>query len=239
MLLNKYTLSGGNIIMKKQIFVIGVIVLFAGLTVNPAIAQDFKGNELQETMNVEFTLVNPDGFMSTERIDLTEQEFVELQTTISDLLEKLELATDLDDVEKIIGSTTFQGGAFLLKHPILAWILDFLSFYKLPRSRSFVISQGHGFKMIPFKNHKIDIYRPFTLWQYSDRWGYDLPDKTLVFKPSPFNIEFLHGRQIGMMNHFFGIYIFVSQPTPQKCWTFFMGSARRVVGVDFTLSPFM
>jgi len=226
--------------MKKQIFILGVIILFAGLAVNPAIAQEVIEKELQEeTINVEFALVNPDGSISTEKIELTEQEFVELQTTILELLEKLESATDLDDVEKIIGSTTFQVGSFWLKHPILAWILDFLSSYKLPRSRSYVISQGHGFKMIPLRNHKIDIYRPLTLWQYSDRWGYDLPDKTLVFKPSPFNIELLHGRQIGIMTHFFGIYIFVSQPIPQKCWTFFMGSARRVVGLDFTLSPFM
>jgi len=225
--------------MKKQIFIIGVIVLFAGLAINPATAQVSPEGELQEeAIKVEYALVNPDGSITTERIELTEQEFVELQTTLSKLMEELESATDLDDVENIIESTSFQNGIFGLKHPVLDWILDFLSSYKLPRSRAYVISQGWGFKMNPFKNHEINIYRPITVWQYSNRWGYDLPDKTFILKPNPFNTEVLHGRQLGMMTHFFGLYIFVTQPNPQKCWTFFMGSARRVGGIDFTLSPF-
>ena len=128
--------------MKKQIFIIGVIVLFAGLAINPATAQVFPENELQEkAINVEYALVNLDGSITTERIELTEQEFVELQTTLSKLMEELESATDLDDVENIIESTPFQNGIFGLKHPVLDWILDFLSSYKLPRSRAYVISQ--------------------------------------------------------------------------------------------------
>jgi hypothetical protein len=224
--------------MKKQIFIIGVIVLFAGLAINPATAQVFPENELQEkAINVEYALVNLDGSITTERIELTEQEFVELQTTLSKLMEELESATDLDDLENIIESALTTKGSFGRTHPVLAWILNSLSSYKLPRSRAYVISQGWGFKMNPFKNHEINVYRPLTLWQYSDRWGYDLPHKTFILRLSPFNTAVLHGRQIGMMTHFFGLYIFVSQPPPQKCWTFFMGSARHVVGIDFTLSP--
>jgi PKD repeat protein len=39
-----------------------------------------------------------------------------------------------------------------------------------------------------------------------------------------------------MMTHFFGIYVYVSQPPPQKSYTFFIGSARHVGGIDFTYS---
>ena len=225
--------------MKKQIFMIGVIVLFAGLTINPAIAQEFSENELQEkTINVEYSMINLDGSITTEKIELTEQECLELRDVLSELMEKLESADDLDDVDKIVESILCQWGSFGLKHPILNWILNFLSSYKLPRSRSYVISQGWGFKINPFKNHKVNLYRPLTIWQYSDRWGYDLPGKTFILKLSPFNTEVFHGRQIGMMTHFFGIYIFLSQPFPQKSWTFFMGSARHIGGIDFTLSPY-
>ena len=62
--------------MKKIIFIIAVIVLFAGLTINPAIAQDMSKSELQEkTINVEYTLVNLDSSITTEKIVLSEQEF--------------------------------------------------------------------------------------------------------------------------------------------------------------------
>ena len=225
--------------MKKQIFMIGVLILFAGLTINPAIAQDMSESELQEkTINVEYAMVNLDGFTTTEKIELSEQEFVELQGILSELMEKLESADDLDDIEDTIDSTFYRRGLFGFEHPILNWVLNFLSLYKLPRSRAYVISQGWGFKMNPFKNHNLNLYRPLTVWQYSDRSGYDIPGKTFILKPSPFNTEILHGRQIGMMTHFFGLYIFVSQPLPQKCWTFFMGSANHIGGIDFTLSPF-
>jgi len=223
--------------MKKQIFIIGVIVLFAGLAINPATAQVSPEGELQEeAIKVEYALVNPDGSITTERIELTEQELVELQTTLSKLMEELESATDLDDVENIIESALTTEGSFGLKHPVLAWILNSLSSYKLPRSRAFVVSHGRSFKINPFKNHKLDTYRPLTLWQYSDKWGFDRPGKTFILRYSPFNTKILHGRQIGMMTHFFGIYAYVSQPPPQKSYTFFIGSARHVGGIDFTYS---
>ena len=224
--------------MKKQIFMIGVVILFAGLILNPAIAQEIPQCELQEkTINVEYAMVNLDGSMTTEKIELSEQEFTEFHGILSELMEKLKSADHLDDIEEIIDSTFYRTGLFSTEHPILNWILNALSLYKLPRSRAYVISQGWGFKINPFKNHNLNLYRPLTVWQYSDRSGYAIPGKTLILKPSPFNIEVLHGRQIGMMTQFFGLYIFVSQPFPQKCWTFFMGSARHIGGIDFTFSP--
>ena len=226
--------------MKKQLFVLGVIVLFFGLTFNPAIAEYAPENGPEKTeITLGYTMINENGALSNEIITLTEEEFSELQNNLNKLMEQLENAENNEDIDNIVDLLTYQGGFFGLNHPILQWILNFLSFYKLPRTRSLVISQGHGYKINIFRNHKIDFYRPLTVWQYADRWGFDLPDKTLVMKKTPFNVKIMHGRQVGLMTHFFGLYIFVSQPNPQKCWTFFMGSARRVIGIDFTLSPFM
>jgi len=191
------------------------------------------------TMQPIILIFQQDGSVKSVSLDLNDQELLELKNFISKLIDNLKVSKDSSEFEKVIESTIIQGGSFRFKHPIISWILDFISSYKLPRSRSYIISQGHEYKINPLRNTKVYTYIPLNFWHYSDRWGFDLPDKTLVFKPSPFNIEFLHGRQIGMMTHFFGIYIFISQPYPQKCWTFFMGSARHVLGVDFTLSPFM
>jgi hypothetical protein len=224
--------------MKKQILMIGVLILFAGLAINPAISKNIPESEIQEqTINVEYAMINSDGALTTEKIELSEQEFVELQYIISELMEKLESADDLYDISDIIDSIFYERGLFGFEHPILNWILNFLSLYKLPRSRAYVISQGWGFKINPFKNHNLNLYRPLTIWQYSEKWGYDIPGITFILRPSPFNTELLHGKQIGMMTHFFGLYIFVSQPVPQKSWTFFMGSVRHIFGIDFALSP--
>lgn len=226
--------------MKKQLLVLGVLVLFFGLTLNPVVAEYAPENKIEEEkITVGYSMVNNDGSVANEIITLTKSELSELQTNLNILMSQIETAEDSRDLDKIVNTLAYQGGFFGLNHPILQWILNFLSFYKLPRTRSLVISQGHGYKLNIFRNHKIDFYRPLTVWQYADQWGFDLPDKTLVLKRTPLNLKIMHGSQIGIMTHFFGLYIFVSQPNPQKCWTFFIGSARRVVGIDFTLSPFM
>jgi hypothetical protein len=224
--------------MKKQVLVIGVIVLFIGVGFNPAIAYFAPEKDIEEVnINLEYSTIGLDTSIKNQKIKLSESEFLDLQNMLLELIEKLDSVNEPDDFEEIITSILSNDRIFGFKHPIIEWILNFLSSYKLPRSRSLVISQGWGFKINPFRNHRFDIYRPLTIWQYSDNWGFNIPGRTFILKLSPFNTEILHDRQIGCMTHFFGLYIFVSQPIPQKCWTFFVGSARRVIGIDFDPSP--
>lgn len=214
-----------------------MIFLFIGHYFGTVTASELPENKPQEDdIVVECGLVNSDGSKNIEKFTLSEQEFAEVEAILSELIEELESSTDLDDVEAIINSIPHQGGSFRFKHPVLFWILNTISSYKLPRSRTFVVSHGRSFRINPFKNHKVDTYRPLTLWQYSNQWGFDRPGKTFILRYSPFNTKILHGKQIGMMTHFIGVYIYVSQPPPQKSYTFFIGSARHVGGIDFTYS---
>ena len=223
--------------MKKnhKTITIGIIILFVGCHFGSVTASELpEGKPQDEGLILECGRINLDGTTIAEKFTLSEQELVELEIILSKLMEELESAINPDDVENIIESALTTEGSFGLKHPVLAWILNSLSSYKLPRSRAFVVSHGRSFKINPFKNHKLDTYRPLTLWQYSDKWGFDRPGKTFILRYSPFNTKILHGRQIGMMTHFFGIYVYVSQPPPQKSYTFFIGSARHIGGIDFT-----
>ena len=225
--------------MKKnhKTITIGIIILFVGCYFGSVTASELpEGKPQDEGLILECGRINLDGTTIAEKFTLSEQELVELEIILSKLMEELESAINPDDVENIIESALTTEGSFGLKHPVLAWILNSLSSYKLPRSRAFVASHGRSFKINPFKNHRSDTYRPLTLWQYSDKWGFDRPGKTFILRYSPFNTKILHGRQIGMMTHFFGIYVYVSQPPPQKSYTFFIGSARHVGGIDFTYS---
>jgi hypothetical protein len=225
--------------MKKnhKMITIGIIILFVGCYFGSVTASELpEGKPQDEGLILECGRINLDGTTTAEKFPLSEQELAELEITLSKLMEELESAINPDDVENIIESALTTEGSFGLKHPVLAWILNSLSSYKLPRSRAFVASHGRSFKINPFKNHRSDTYRPLTLWQYSDKWGFDRPGKTFILRYSPFNTKILHGRQIGMMTHFFGIYVYVSQPPPQKSYTFFIGSARHVGGIDFTYS---
>ena len=225
---NKYKMLAGTIIF-----------LFIGYSLSTVNAIELEENNppQYESIFIECGLINPDGTKNIEKFTLSKQELTELETILSELIEKLETSTDLDDIEGIINSISYQGGSFRFKHPVLFWILNTISNYKLPSSRLFVVSHGRSFRINPFKNNKIDVYRPLTLWQYSAQWGFDRPGKTFILQYSPFNTKILHGKQIGMMTHFIGVYIYVSQPPPQKSYTFFIGSARFVRGIDSTYSP--
>ena len=220
----------------KPILAIGLVVLFIGLSFSPATADEII-EEQNETYDVELAMVAEDGSIDTIKATLTEQEFTEFQDAMEKLDQLLEKATSREDIMNIIGTFPFFNG----KHPILTWILNFFSIYKLPRSRAFVFSHGWGYKMNPLKGNTVDLYRPFTMWQYSSRSRFTIPipAKTFIMRFSPFNLKFLHGTQVGMMTRFIGLYIYISQPMPQKSYTFFMGTVRHIGGLDFKLSPLL
>jgi len=225
--------------MKKnhKTITIVIIILFVGCYFDSVTTIELQESKPQdEKLILECGRINLNSTTTTEKFTLYKQELEELENILSKLMEELESATNPDDVENIIESTLITKKSFGLKHPVLSWILDSLSDYRLPRSRAFVISHGRSFKINPFKNHKLDTYRRLTLWQYSDKWGFDRPGKTFIIRYSPFNTKILRGKQIGMMTHFLGIYVYVSQPPPQKSYTFFIGSARQIGGIDFTYS---
>jgi len=219
----------------KSILAISLVVLFIGMSFSPVSANEII--EENQTYDVKLATVTEDGSTEVIETTLTEQEFGELQANLEKLDQLLETATSKEDVMDIIRTFPFFNG----KHPILSWLLNLFSVYQLPRSRAFVFSHGWGYKMNPLKGNIVDMYRPFTMWQYSSRSRFTIPipAKSFIIRFSPFDINFLQGTQVGFMTRFIGLYIHISQPLPQKSYTFFLGSARHIGGLDFKLSPLL
>lgn len=220
-------------IKNHKMVVVGVIILFVGLSIGPVTANEFPENELQdEVLNIECALLDLDGSVTIEKFSLSEQEFNELEVMLSEFMEKIQSATDRNDVINII-NTFFED-----KHPILSFILKPLNIYKMFRNRAFVVSQGWSYKLNPFKDNSVEMYKPFNCWYYSDQSKFEMLSRTFILRHGrllDMDIECLRGMQIGMMTRFKGIYIYVAQPSPEKSYTFFMGTAHHIMGLDFTL----
>jgi hypothetical protein len=59
--------------------------------------------------------------------------------------------------------------------------------------------------------------------------------KTIIVAPYLFNVKTLIGRQIGMIRGFTGLYITQYSSIAEKEYTYFMGHARRAMGIDLAL----
>lgn len=220
-------------IKNHKMVVIGVIVLFVGLSIGPVTANEFPENELRdEVVNIECALFDLDDSVTIEKFTLSEQEFKELEVILSEFMEKIQSATDRNDVVNIID--TFFGN----KHPVLSFILKPLNICKMFRNRAFVVSQGWSYKLNPFKDNSVETQKPFNCWYYSDQSKFEMLSRTFILRHGrllDMDIECLHGTQIGMMTRFKGIYIYVARPSPEKSYTFFMGTTHHIMGLDFTL----
>jgi len=221
------------VIENRKMIVMGVIALFVGLSISPVNALEFPENEMQdEVVNIEYALVDLDGTVIIEKFTLSEQEFKEWEVMLSEFMEKIQSATDHDDVMNILN--TFLRN----RHPALSFILKPLSSYKMFRNRVFIVSQGWGHKLNPFKNSSAEIYKLFNFWHYTNRFEFGISSGTFILRHGRLfdtDATFLRGIQVGMMTCFKGIYIYVARPLPEKSYTFFMGTAHHVVGLDFTL----
>jgi len=211
----------------------GVIALFVGLSVGPVNALEFPEDEMQdEVVNIEYVLVDLDGSVTIEKFTLSEQELKELEVMLSEFMEKIQSATDHNDVMNILNT-------FLVnRHPTLSFILKPLSSYKMFRNRVFIASQGWSYKLNPFKNSSAEIYKLFNFWHYTNRSEFGMPSGTFILRHGNLfdtDAKFLRGIQIGMMTRFRGIYVYIARPLSEKSYTFFMGTAHHVVGLDFAL----
>jgi hypothetical protein len=219
----------------KSILAISIVVLFIGMSFNPVTANEISDED--QTYTLKLATIADDGSTDVIETTLTETEFSGFLENLEKIDQLLEKATSREEVMDIIRTFPFFNG----KHPILSWLLNLFSIYQLPRSRAFVFSHGWGYKINPLKGNIVDMYRPFTMWQYSSRSRFTIPipAKSFIIRFSPFDINFLQGTQVGFMTRFIGLYIHISQPLPQKSYTFFLGSARHIGGLDFKLSPLL
>jgi hypothetical protein len=209
--------------MKGKILAIWVILLL--ITIPLGIVQASETNvRNDETFQIEIASINEDEQLTTETLHLSKDEFIELEKILSNLIEKIQEIENLEDLQNIIDNFEKQ------KTPVFSLIFKILSKFNLFRSRAFVFSRGHGFKLNPFKKSKMKIKENFVFWHYSS--GGRLKDKTIFFKPFEFKMKILKGIQFGFMSKFTGLYIFVSKKFPEKSVTYFIGTAKRIGGIQ-------
>jgi PKD repeat protein len=220
--------------IKNQLKLIIIILIFIS-NVNFAFSE---ANETP-TFNQKTTTINCVSFIENEAVTqqnvLINYKEIEIILELFDnLIKKFEESKNTDELQQTLNKYVTQLGFFEINHPVLNWILKSINNYKLPRTKTFVISHGRGIRLNPLKNHQINLYRPLTIWHYSNKNEIEIPAKTLLFRPITYNLKVLNGNQFGIMSYFTGLYIYISQPPPQKSYTFFIGSTNRINGIDFS-----
>lgn len=215
--------------MKRKIMAIWVILLLVAIPFSIAQASETYGEEQNvETASIELAAINEDGTIITEILSITEDELAEFEITISALMDAIQSATSWEEIQNILENIPSQNGI------ITSIISKILSSFKNIRNRGFVISHGHSFKLNPFKKNSFKIRQKSTFWHYSN--GGTASDRTIILKPFALKMKILNGLQFGRMSNFFGVYIFIAKRFPQKSVTFFMGTARRINGIQLLQS---
>jgi hypothetical protein len=207
--------------MKKIIAICLLLLLmavpntFAEASSSSDIAQNNRDN------SIILTTIQEDGTSTTEEIISSEEEIVTLKNTLSTLIQRASFAKNWQRLQDIISNLINSN------NPILSKMFKPLIKFRPLLNRALVISLGHNFKFNPFKNN-LKIRKKLGFWHYSS--GKIIKDRTIIFKPLALKLKVLSGAQIGFMARFVGIYIFIPRKIPEKSFTFFMGTARRIKG---------
>ncbi|MEM0467543.1 MAG: hypothetical protein QXX20_08155 [Candidatus Thermoplasmatota archaeon] len=219
----------------KTIITIGVISLFLGVSVSPALA-----TFTQPRNQIIYSILDERG--NIQNLYLSETEARHVDRFLVTLSEKLQTATSYEELIDILNNAVRDYGRYPLIVFILTLIIKWIKFtnnindLRPLRKNAFVISWGFTKKFNPFKENKAQLYRPFTLWYYSGKSNLIINSRTTIIDFSPFSIKSLTGRQIGFMKNFAGIYIHRENTLGDNSYTLMLGRAMRVRGFD--ISPF-
>lgn len=212
-----------------------ILLLFAiPISIAEASETSYPG-QANEVISIEIKTLNEAEEYLIETVFLSEEELVQLEAILSTLIEEIESANNLEEIEYILENLPMETGVITsLLSKIISMIKSItkgvLSRFKIFQ-RSFVISSGRGYKLNPFKRNEIKIRKTLSFWHYSS--SNLLKSRTIIFEPLALKMKVLKGLQFGFMSRFTGIYIFVSRKLPEKSYTFFMGMARRANGIEF------
>jgi hypothetical protein len=211
--------------MIKKIIVIGVILLFVGMTFNAANAN--KIIEEEEATQVEFFNIGSNEKLSKITLQLTEDELTELQYRLSEYFQKTQSVIDIIRLKEIFNDL------FDIELPGVFDIIK--DFFQIRTSKygGYVLSFGMGYKFNPFKNNDFSYRKRLSFWHYSSSSIASIPSKTIIVRPLGKDVEVLYGNQIGLMSKFIGIYIYIARKYPQQSISFFVGGAKFIKGYDF------
>lgn len=220
--------------MKKTLFrksvSILIITLLSIIYMMPTMANESIIENKNDRIIIEYATVDFQGSTYLKQISISENEFIEIQNKLSILLDELKLQKNNEETLKLLKSYLNVD-----KYPILSGIFSNLFKFDFIGKRKLVVSQGMGPNLNPFKDSKTAIVKPFTTWLYSDSNNIlPLPSATGVLSINPFKIQSYMGSQFGFMLRFRGIYINIGQTSSMQSYTFFIGSARHIIGFELT-----
>lgn len=208
--------------IKRKAMAIWVILLLVVMTFNIVEANDKTDkNQYSETSTIEIAFIEEDGSFETETINMTEEEISQLEKYVANFFEKINSNEDWNL------QSLFELFKYFLKNNIFSRFFkrifsSIFNFFKKP----YVASIGHGLRLNPFKKSSMKLTKRFSFWRYSS-------GTTFVFSPWKLDTRFYHGRQIGVIREFRGIYLYFAKSFSEKSTTFFMGRAKIVKGIQF------
>ena len=210
--------------MKKKILAIFSILLLVTIPFGIGGASELQLNqETDEPASLEIAVFDEYDTITTETLTISQEDLITIEETISILMDKIESAESWEEIENILNNFQLNG----IIGSIIGKLLSKLNIF---RTRGFVVSSGHFYKLNPFKKTEIDIKKGFAFWHYSS--GSMFKDRTIILIPLQFKMKILTGTQFGFMYKFFGIYLFLSSKLPNKSYSFFIGTAKRINGIQ-------
>jgi len=220
----------------KPLLAIGIILLFVGLSFSPATAKVIDVKE-----KLELGMIGEDGKISMQTFKLSADELKETDRLLAQLMEKMQSATDYDQLIDTVKSFRTEWGRF----PFLMFLLGLiekilnmnhnLNQLRPLRKNALIMSWGFGPRFNPFKQNKVTLFLPIMTWYYTGRGNLLINSRTIIVDPYPFSIKSLTGREFGCMRNFGGLYIYRHSTLTDKTYTFMLGRAAAVRGFDLSL----
>ena len=210
--------------MKRKLLAIWMVLLLSVIPFSciGAGETNIVNTSSQDMISLEIGVTEEDGNIEIESFTITEGQLEEFKERLDQLMNEIESAEDMQEVENIINNLNSKGGI------IFSIIMKFISRIKNIFNRELLISSGHGYKLNILKKTSLKMHKRVIFWHYSPNKL--INSRSIILKPLSFQMKSFRGRQFGLVSKFNGLYLFVSHRFPQKSYSFMIGSGKQIFG---------
>jgi len=205
--------------MKQKIIAFGVIFILVSITFSSINATDV--NDKDQGIILKLSAFKPDGSLIDKIVYLKEKEYDLLENILEKTFKEID-ENENDSIIEILMDFLKEKLPYL--YEIIDTIIDKID-NRL--SRTTICSYGQGYKFNPLKKTQVT----FSLRQ--KRSGYfhysadsKITGRTYLKYPYGARPIVIKGKQLGYMDGFVGLYIYVAKQFPNHSFTFFAGKAR-------------
>jgi hypothetical protein len=204
-------------ILQKSV-AIGVIALFVGLSLIPL--SDATINESEQMIPIEVSVMNSDGSVGTQTMELSQGALAELMSMLEEFAHYRNWHTFRYRLTQFFNNRPTLSG--------LRAMLDLELLDKLPGHP--IMSYGKGYSLLARYHARMMAKRIFTTWSYPDSVGATVIWGNGLYLP-PTQILLL--RQTGFMVGFVGLYVYIPPFVQGRAsTTFFIGTALFAYGLS-------